>query len=432
MKKEIISIWIYLTIFWVADTMNIGYACTPITTNLRTNRRVLLKDFSHTKLDSIIKNNLNDLKGILENNLKNEIFLFRISSDIIPLGSHEINNFNWRKEFNSLLKELGKYIKNNNMRVSMHPGQYTVLNSPNEKTLKKSLRDIEYHCSFLDSLNMDYKNKIIIHIGGVYGDKILAKENFIKGFSKLSESSKKRILIENDEKNFSLDDVLDISSKIHVPVVFDNLHNKCYGDNNYSLSEIYSLISKTWNNNLDGKIKVHYSQQDINRKKGSHSPSISSEEFIKYYKSIKAFDPDIMLEVKDKDISSIKCINIIKELKGTLSKKEILKEIDNYKLLLFQYDKNNSLNLNKFKGSILDFYSYLDELLLRDFDLLGFEYSLELAFNIIKNSMTKREISHFTKLISSKEFKKAKLYLNKISKKIETPPKELSYYFSRN
>lgn len=72
--------------------MKIGYACTPITTNARTNRRILLKDFSKDKFLSITKQNLDDLQKILEWNIKNNIYLFRIGSDIIPLGSHEINN----------------------------------------------------------------------------------------------------------------------------------------------------------------------------------------------------------------------------------------------------------------------------------------------------------------------------------------------------
>ena len=205
--------------------MKIGYACTPITTNARTNRRILLKDFSKDKFFSITKQNLDDLQKILEWNIKNNIYLFRIGSDIIPLGSHEINNISWQKGFKDNLETIGTFINNNNIRVSMHPGQYTVINTPKEDVLYKSIKDIEYHCEFLDSLKVDYKNKIILHIGGVYGDKKLAKENFLKGFKKLSDSSKKRLVIENDERNFSLDDVLDISSKLNIPVIFDNLHN---------------------------------------------------------------------------------------------------------------------------------------------------------------------------------------------------------------
>lgn len=412
--------------------MKIGYACTPITTNAKTNRRILLKDFSKSKFLSITKQNLEDLQKILEWNIKNDIYLFRIGSDIIPLGSHEINNINWQKEFKDKLESIGTFIKNNNIRVSMHPGQYTVINTPKEDILYKSIKDIEYHCKFLDSLNIDYKNKIILHIGGVYGDKKLAKENFLKGFNKFSDSSKKRLVIENDERNFSLDDVLDISSKINIPVIFDNLHNICYGDNSYSLKEIYSLVIKTWNKKLDGNMKVHYSQQNIFKKKGSHSSSISINSFLDYYEEVKEFSPDIMLEVKDKDISSIKCINSLKEINKTLDIKTYRKELEDYKLLLLQYDKDFQKKLNSFSHGLIEFYSYLDNLLLSPKDIIGFKYSLELAFTILKDHISNRETLYFKKLINEKEYEKAKVYLTKLVKKIEFPPKELSYYISQS
>lgn len=142
----------------------------------------------------------------------------------------------------------------------MHPGQYTVINSPNKEVVFKSIKDLQYHCDFLDSLGVDYTNKLILHIGGVYNDKKAAKLRFIENFNSLPSSVKNRLVIENDEKNFSLNDVLEISHLINVPVVFDNLHNFCYGDNNYTTKEIYEKVLKTWKPK-DGTMKVHYSQQ---------------------------------------------------------------------------------------------------------------------------------------------------------------------------
>jgi len=103
--------------------------------------------------------------------------------------------------------------RNPNIRGSMHPGQYTVLNSPNEEVVEKSIMDLEYHCKFLDSLGVDYSNKIILHVGGVYGDKISAMERFKHNFNRLSNSLKKRLVIENDDKSYTIEDVL---IKIHI------------------------------------------------------------------------------------------------------------------------------------------------------------------------------------------------------------------------
>ena len=175
--------------------MKIGYACIPLTIPFRTNRRLVLKDFTYEKATEIIESNLSDLYKILEYNKKRGINLFRISSDIIPLGSHEINDLPWKSIFKSELTSIGNYIKENSIRVSMHPGQYTIINSPSDDIVNKSIRDIEYHTDFLDSLGVDYTHKLILHIGGVYGDKPLAKKRFIENFKRLSSSAQKRMII---------------------------------------------------------------------------------------------------------------------------------------------------------------------------------------------------------------------------------------------
>jgi len=85
----------------------------------------------------------------------------------------------------------------------MHPGQYTVMNSPSEEVVKKSIAEIEYHTKFLDSLGIDYSNKIIIHIGGEYGDKSSAIQRFSDNIKALSDSARSRLVLENDEKIFT-------------------------------------------------------------------------------------------------------------------------------------------------------------------------------------------------------------------------------------
>lgn len=80
----------------------------------------------------------------------------------------------------------------------MHPGQYTVLNSPKEDTVIKAIQDLTYHSKFLDSLNLPSSHKIIIHIGGIYDSKINSTNRFIENYKKLPETVKRRLIIEND------------------------------------------------------------------------------------------------------------------------------------------------------------------------------------------------------------------------------------------
>ncbi len=151
--------------------MKIGYACLTMGVPETNFRSCTLKNANRKTLLNIIEYNLNSLENIIEYNIKNNIRLFRISSGLIPFGSSIINDISWWDVFSFKLCSIGKKIKNSGMRVSMHPGQYTVLNSPKKDVVKRAIEDLNYHNRVLDSLGVDIDNKIILHIGGVYNNK---------------------------------------------------------------------------------------------------------------------------------------------------------------------------------------------------------------------------------------------------------------------
>jgi len=284
--------------------MNIGYACINTEINCTSNSTFRLKSYSEEKLRETIKNNLICLKKILEFNVEHNILFFRIGSNLIPFASHEIFDFDWKKYFKNELEDVGKYIKINNLRVSMHPGQYIVLNSNNKNVVEKSIIDIQYHCDVLDAMKLGEDCKIELHVGGIYGDKSSAIKQFINNYKRLNSNIKKRLVIENDDKSYSLKDCLDISKVLNIPVVFDVFHHECL-NNKESFIEGIRLTNKTWKPK-DGKQFIHYSDQKANAKRGSHSETIDLKKFKIFLKEIKQFDLDIMLEVKDKEQSVLK------------------------------------------------------------------------------------------------------------------------------
>jgi len=110
-------------------------------------------------------------------------------------------------------------------------------------------------------------------------------------------------VIENDDRHYHIGDVLDIAAALGIPAVFDNLHhqlNRCGGTDAYWIN----ACRPTW----DSRQKVHYSQQARDKKPGAHSDTIDIQEFMDFYNSLSSRDLDIMLEVKDKNISAIKCM----------------------------------------------------------------------------------------------------------------------------
>ncbi|MGH4122378.1 MAG: UV DNA damage repair endonuclease UvsE [Clostridium sp.] len=412
--------------------MKIGYACIPLTIDARTNRRLTIKDFSEKKLLEVLEQNLIDLRGILENNEKYNIKLFRISSDIVPLGSHSINEIPWHKYFQNELNEIGEYIKKCGMRVSMHPGQYTVLNAEKEDIVEKAIKDLEYHARFLDALGVDGENKIILHIGGGYGDKASAMNRFIENFKRLSPSVKNRLVIENDDRTFNIVDLLFVSGEINIPVIFDNLHHECNHEIDMPIKEIMNKVAKTWKEE-DGNPKVHYSQQDLHKHVGAHSNTIVVKNFLEYYEQVKEFNIDIMLEVKDKDVSAIKCnlivSNMNKKLKHGITENQWAK----YKYLLmernYKYYKECS-RLVKENCSIQEFYEYTDDVMNFEVEDGSFINTCEHVWGYVKNSASDKEQMHFKKILMDLEHKeKVKIYLKKLCDKYNAEYMLNSYYF---
>ena len=419
----------------VEENMKIGYACIPLTINERTSRGLTLKKFSRDMFLEVVKQNIEGLKTILENNENLNIKLFRISSDIVPLGSHSINKIEWYKYFENELNEIGEFVKKCGMRVSMHPGQYTVLNAQKDDIVDNAINDLEYHSKFLDSLGVNSTNKIILHLGGGYGDKNAAINRFIKNFKRLSDSVKNRLVIENDGKIFNIEDVLYVSSKISIPVIFDNLHHECNHDLVEPIKEIMKKVIKTWKEK-DGNIKVHYSQQNSKKQIGAHSNTISSKIFLEYYNEVKEFNPDIMLEVKDKDISAIKCNLIINNLNNINMKSIstiIEKQWAKYKYVLMERNYNYYKECSKMvkeKCSIKEFYEYTDETIISDVGDGSFINTAEHVWGYVKGDVTDKERAHFEKLLLDLQKKeKVKHYLYKLCNRYNAEYILNSYYF---
>lgn len=288
--------------------MKIGYACTlanPIYGRMKTCR---MKDVNDERLQELIAQNLGVLKQMINYNVRNKIRLFRISSDLIPFGSSEVNRIKWWELFREQFKEIGEIAKKNHIRLSMHPGQYTVLNSPDEQVVERAVADLFYHCQVLDAMELDSSNKIILHIGGVYQNREQALQRFEENFLKLPKQVIRRLVIENDDRSYSAKEVLDIARRLHIPMVFDVFHHEVLPSKvEWTLTKWIDQVKETWGSE-DGTMKMHYSQQASNKKPGAHSQTIDILKFRDFYQNVQNREIDLMLEVKDKNVSALKCM----------------------------------------------------------------------------------------------------------------------------
>jgi len=125
----------------------------------------------------------------------------------------------------------------------MHPGQFTVLNTPDPSVLENSTKELLYHIRVLDAMRLDSTAKIQLHVGGIYGNKQKAILQFIERYRELDKKIKKRLVIENDERNYSLRDCLRIHTETGIPVLFDVLHHELRNSGE-GLKETFTLFTK--------------------------------------------------------------------------------------------------------------------------------------------------------------------------------------------
>lgn len=277
-----------------------------------TNKTFRIGNLNREKYLETVSYNLKSLEDIIRWNADNGIYFFRIGSELIPFASHNDFPYNWRNDFKKEFAVLHKLGKKHKMRFSMHPGQYSVLNSPDEKIVENAVRDIEYHAEVLELVSPE-TGRIVIHAGGVYGDKKAAMKRFIENFSKLSKKAQNMLILENDDRSYNISDVLEICTSLKIPAVFDILHHDCNPAEG-ELSDLLKMVVESWGEFVP---KFHISSRK-GEKGCPHTDFIPPDDFLRFKKIIGGlpFDKeyDIMIEAKMKDKAVLQIINNTKKV----------------------------------------------------------------------------------------------------------------------
>lgn len=296
----------------VDKQMKTGYPCVNNSIGCSAGRAFRLRSYSPERLLSTAKENIFCLKRILEFNVNHNLFFFRIGSGLIPFASHEICNVNWQSLFKDDLKNIGAFIRKNDMRISMHPDQFVLINAKDDLIVERSIRELTYHVEVLDLMELGDSAKVQIHVGGVYGNKEESMKRFIDSYKSLDKKIRNRLVVENDDHLYNVSDCIRIHEKTGIPVLFDSFHHEIY-NNGESLIGALKLCGSTWKKG-DGKVMVDYSSQLSGGKRGAHAETLDLNDFKTFLISAKGVDFDLMLEIKDKEKSALKALEIIDSL----------------------------------------------------------------------------------------------------------------------
>lgn len=291
--------------------INLGYAC--INTELRkknifTSRTLRKATFDSKGLEyvkDLVAKNLKDMVKILDWNKENNVNFFRMSSEIFPFISHP--DYHYQLDFaEELLYDVGKKANENKIRLTFHPGQFNQLSSHRPEVVKNTISDLNCHNQILEKINADKQSVLVLHGGSKQGGKKEAMKRFCTHFSSLPEELRTRIVLENCEMCYSIDDLLPVCQKLRIPLVLD-YHHHSINPGNTPIRKNMQNILKTWEyKSIKPKFHLSQSPPDVKEsdsiiKRRKHSDFITLDHFENIDFPNISFD--LMLETKSKEQS---------------------------------------------------------------------------------------------------------------------------------
>ncbi len=260
---------------------------------------------------------------------RQNIKMYRMAADLAPYVTHpDMPQFhNQIGECATELAAVGEMARSDGLRLSFHAKMSTVLNSPDADLTARSIADLTAQTQILDAMQLGALAVIVVHVGGIYDDKKAAMRRFVEHYRALSAETRARLVLEHDDKRFSVADILWINEQCGIPLVFDHLHFLNFNPEQLPLTRALSSCLQTWA--ADVTPKIHFSSPRtamhiIEHKDEAtgktirvtrppawvyHADYINPFEFIDFLRKARAafsHDFDVMLETRAKDLALLR------------------------------------------------------------------------------------------------------------------------------
>ena len=206
-----------------------------------------------------LKVSLEYLDAVLDHLAKHRIDMYRMSSDLAPYATHPD-----MPQFHGMLQEsapelaaFGAKARRLGIRLSFHPSQFVLLNSPDPELTAQSAWDLASQAEMLDLMEQGPEAVVVTHVGGSYGDREAGRARWARTWEGLPEPVRRRFVLEHDDTRFSAADTLWIHQRTGVPLVFDHQHFWCLNPEGLELRETLARMLATWPAGV--RPKVHFS-----------------------------------------------------------------------------------------------------------------------------------------------------------------------------
>lgn len=253
------------------------------------------------------KRNLTNTRRILSFMKWNNLSVYRFATHLIPLATHEATDgWEWwaDPELQPLLQDIGQTIRDAGYRVSTHPPQLCVLNSPEPAVFQWVEKYTAYHVQLFEAMGLDEQAKIVLHVGRrMAGGAEAGLKQAADNVARLPDSVRSRLVIENDDRTYSARETLSLCQDVGVPMVFDWHHHLCRNDGE-NVRDLLPDIFATWR---DRPPKVHLSSPrdgELDRAHADYVDPDMARDFLLAAKDVGDFD--VMVEAKQKDLAALK------------------------------------------------------------------------------------------------------------------------------
>jgi UV DNA damage endonuclease len=272
-----------------------------------------------------LRTSLEYLRAILGYLDRHDIRMYRMATALAPYASHpELTAFHGQvEECAGELAAVGTLARELGVRLSTHPGQYTVLNSESAEVQRAAVAELEVQSALLDAMGLGPDAVVVLHVGGAAGGHAAAADRFLAGFELLGERARARLVLENDDRVFGVKDALAVAERAGVPVVFDVHHHHCHDPEGVEDREALELALATWPEGVTPKVHFSSPRLDVGERRRrvgrrvERTPvlpdvrlhadlidPIAFEQFLRY--TAAGLDFDVMLEAKAKDLAVLR------------------------------------------------------------------------------------------------------------------------------
>jgi UV DNA damage endonuclease len=255
----------------------------------------------------------------------NDIRMYRVATALAPYASHPtLTQFHSQvEECAEELAAVGGIARERDIRLSSHPGQYTVLNSTDPEVQGAAVEELEVQAGLFDAMGLGPEAVVVLHVGGTAGGIAAACDRFLAGCERLSDAARRRLVIENDDRSFGTHDVVQLAERAGLRVVWDVLHHHCHDPAGMSDSEAIDAALATWPSDLTPKIHYSSPRLDVETRKlrrgrrveeqivlpqlRAHADLVDPIGFERFMLDVAGErDFDVMLEAKAKDLALLR------------------------------------------------------------------------------------------------------------------------------